>query len=514
VVLAATGVGLGCTSGSDDGRAATGDSTETTSTVADSGGAGPGAPTPVAALPPVAERRSYLDEVVVAEVPEPEPDAERAELERRRTEAGRPLETGGDDRFTRVGEGTPVRFAELTVDVGRRRTLNPLRLARAASIVAVAGHEAALAAARSAPPDVPSPAEVDPGLGAPVAGVDASGVELPEGQLPPEVVTAAAQRRVACELFPVECPRFEVLDTVATRRLVASGAAWPSTIDAARSLGESTGDAVLRRSAADGAAPWSASPDDLPPGGEWVPTPGMFAPALEPFAGEWRPWNLTSGDQFRPPPPPAVGTPEHAAATEQVLVEGSNLTDRDLRVASYWDMGPGTSTPPGYWISDIAADALRQAPVSDQAAGLALVATAELDAGIAAWDAKYAYRTVRPVTVIRKGAAPQWLPSLVTPPFPSYVSGHSAFTAAAAETMSVLRPERTDEFFDAAAEASDSRLTGGIHYWFDLTEGATLGERVGRAALERAGVRPVEGVRPVRERIVHGSADVRSGGRQ
>ena len=499
----------GCSRGQTPPSAA--GETSTTGAAATPGDA-PGA-TPIAALPPVAERWSYLDQPVTVAVPTPEPDAERSVLEARRAEAAVPFPPG-DDRMTRVGEGTPSRYADLAVDVGRRRALNPLRMARYLSLVAVAGHEASIAAARTAAPSVPPPSSVDPALGSAVPAVDAVGVELPAGQLPPEVVTSAAQRRVACSLTPDECERFERLDDIARRRLVATGAVWPSTIDASVRLGEAVGDAVLARAASDGAAPWVASPTDLPPGGEWVPTPGMFAPALEPAAGTWRPWNLSSGDQYRPEAPPAAGTPEHDAAVAQVLEEGTNLSDRDLRVAAYWDLGPGTSTPPGYWISDITADALRQAPVADQASGLALVATAELDAGIATWDAKYAYRTVRPVTAIRGGPAPQWLPSLVTPPFPAYVSGHSAFTAAAAETMSVLRPERAEEFFDAAAEASDSRLLGGIHYWFDLTEGADLGQQVGRAALERAGVAPLPDVRPVRERITYGSADVRTGGRQ
>ncbi len=503
--------GAACTEGG--GVDPTGAPSTVSSPTSSTGPTAEGTATSIAALPPVTERWTYLPEPVTVEVPAADPEAERGELERLRGEAAVPFPPG-DDRMTRVGEGTPTRYADLAVDVGRRRALNPLRMARFVSLVAVAGHEAAIAAARVPPPGTATPREVDPVLGAPVPGVDAVGIELPPGQLPPEVVSSAAQRTVACALAPDECPRFERLDAIARRRLVASGAAWPSTIDASVRLGESVGAAALARAAGDGAPPWTASPTDLPPGGEWVPTPGMFAPALEPFAGTWRPWNLTSGDQFRPGPPPAAGTPEHDAAVAQVLAEGTNLSDRDLRVAAYWDLGPGTSTPPGYWISDITADALRQAPVADQASGLALVATSMLDAGIATWDAKYAYRAVRPVTAIRAGSSPQWLPTLVTPPFPAYVSGHSAFTAAAAETMSVLRPERAEEFFDAAAEASDSRLLGGIHYWFDLTEGATLGQQVGRSALERAGVQPIPDVRPVRERITYGSADVRTGGRQ
>jgi len=507
VLLAVTS----CTDGG--GSDMTAPSTTVAPPVGDDGPTAPGVATPIAALPAVIDRWTYLPEPVTVEVPAADPEAERGELDRLRGEAAVPFPPG-DDRMTRLGEGTPTRYADLAVDVGRRRTLNPLRMARFLSLIAVAGHEAGVAADRAPTPEAPTPREVDPALGAPLPGVDAVGVELPAGQLPPEVVTSAAQRTVACALAPDECPRFERLDTIARRRLVASGAAWPSTIAASVGLGEAVGTAVLDRASGDGAAPWVASPTDLSPGGEWVPTPGMFSPALEPFAGTWRPWNLTSGGQYRPGPPPAAGTPEHDAAVAQVLAESTNLSDRDLRVAAYWDLGPGTSTPPGYWISDITADALRQAPVADQASGLALVATAMLDAGIATWDAKYAYRSVRPVTVIRAGSSPQWLPSLVTPPFPAFVSGHSAFTAAAAETMSVLRPERAEEFFDAAAEASDSRLLGGIHYWFDLTEGATLGQQVGRSALERAGVPPIANVRPVRDRITYGSADVRTEGRQ
>src|SRR5205807_258107 len=66
------------------------------------------------------------------------------------------------------------------------------------------------------------------------------------------------------------------------------------------------------------------------------------------------------------------------------------------------------------------------------------------DAGIAAWDAKYTYDTWRPVTAIRSGdggvnplvtADPTWTPLWATPPFPSYISGHSTFSAAAAAVL-------------------------------------------------------------------------------
>jgi len=466
---------------------------------------------PVSVFPPTQNRWSYLPEPVTAQIPIPDTGAELLELAELRSTASAPRPPGSDDRFTRVAEGTPTRFLDLAVDVGRRRSLNPLRMARNSALIAVAAHEAAVTAARTPLPDGQSPAQVDPEFAEPIPGIDSVGIELPSRQLPPELVASSAQRSVACALYVVECLRFDRLQQIAKQRVVASGALWPSTITAAQQLGNSVGLAVLAFAATDGAAPWVASSADPWPGGDWVPTPGMFAPAMEPFAGTWRPWNLDSGSQFRPSAPPAPGSAEHAAAIEQVLAEATNLSDRELRVAAFWDQSPGTSTPPGYWISDIAADSLRQAPVADQASGLALVSTAALDAGIAAWDSKFAYWTVRPVTVIRDSTSPHWLPSLQTPPFPAYVSGHAAFSTAAAQIMSVLRPERTDELLNAAAEATDSRLTGGLHYWFDLVQGAALGQKVGDAALRKAGLPSVpSGVVPVAERLRYKSADVRT----
>lgn len=498
-------VATACSGGTASGGTSTSTSTSTV--------AGPArkdvAPLPM--LGPVDQRWSYLPEPVPVDgaIPVPDPATERTELENRRAlVAARPV-APSDDRYTRVGEGTPTRFMDLTVDVGRRRALNPLRMARAQSLVAVAAHEGSVAAARAAVPAADTPKQLDPELAAELPAVDGWGVEQPSTGLPPELVAAAAQQTVACAQFAPECPRFTKLGDVAKDRALATGRYWPSTLDAAWALGVKVGDAVNQFASTDRAAPWAAKDGDLPAGGSWVPTPGMFAPALEPFAGTWRPWNLTSGDQFRPPAPPQPGTPGFQAAVEQVLAVGTNVSDRDLRIVRYWDLGPGTSTPPGYWASDVAADALRSTTVADQASTLALTTTAAFDAGVATWDAKYRYLLVRPVTVIRKGASPQWLPSLATPPFPAYTSGHAGFGTAAVTVLAALVPARAEEFYDAAAEAGDSRVTGGIHFWFDDVEGTRLGAKVGTAALARAGLTPSADLKPVEDRLLFSSADAR-----
>src|SRR6186997_3659140 len=54
---------------------------------------------------------------------------------------------------------------------------------------------------------------------------------------------------------------------------------------------------------------------------------------------------------------------------------------------------------------------------------------------ISCWDEKYRSNVIRPETVINKYIDPEWRPYIQTPPFPSYVSGHSVVSAAACEVM-------------------------------------------------------------------------------
>jgi hypothetical protein len=157
---------------------------------------------------------------------------------------------------------------------------------------------------------------------------------------------------------------------------------------------------------------------------------------------------------------------------------------------------------------------------------------AMLDAGIAAWDAKRAYDSVRPVTAIsllfwgkriRAWGGPgrgtvemdgsQWLPyqlaTFPTPPFPDYVSGHSTYSAAAARILilwtgsehfgesvtlppgsSKIEPGITpvkpltlqwETFTDAGNEAGMSRRYGGIHF----ARADLAGRKLGRLVADR-----------------------------
>src|SRR5271163_4879944 len=124
------------------------------------------------------------------------------------------------------------------------------------------------------------------------------------------------------------------------------------------------------------------------------------------------------------------------------------------------------------------------------------------DAGIATWNTKYLYDTWRPITVIQEGgdgvnpdvtADPTWVSLLTNPNFPEYVSGHSAFSMAAAtvldaffgDNVTFTTTEATtalsmtyNSFQQAATDAGMSRLYGGIHFLFSIQDGWTEGAAV------------------------------------
>jgi len=287
-------------------------------------------------------------------------------------------------------------------------------------------------------------------------------------------------------------------------------------------LGVSVADRILALRSHDGSA---ATVDYVPGAGpdSWVPTPPTYKPAVDPQWGKVTPFALTGGTRFRPPPPPAVTSAEFAAEVKQVEALGG--TDSVLRTADqtalarFWSDLAGTFTPPGHW-NQIAEDAAvaEGTGLAGSARMFALLDMALADAGIEAWGVKYADNTARPVTVIRDGAAgvnpgvtadPTWTPLWATPAFPSYVSGHSTFSAAAAAVLTSLygpnfpftdggeptlglAPRHFAGFDQAAQEAGVSRIYGGIHYMSDNVGGLKLGQEVGDYVL-RHELLPIKG---------------------
>ena len=69
------------------------------------------------------------------------------------------------------------------------------------------------------------------------------------------------------------------------------------------------------------------------------------------------------------------------------------------------------------------------------------------------------------------------------PEFPSYTSGHSTFSAAAADVLSYFFPGSAADFAAMRDGAGISRLYGGIHYPSDIEAGKAHGTRIASYAL-------------------------------
>ena len=106
---------------------------------------------------------------------------------------------------------------------------------------------------------------------------------------------------------------------------------------------------------------------------------------------------------------------------------------------------------------------------------------AEMDAAISCWDIKYFYFNPRPSQM-----DPRIKTLTGVPNFPSYVSGHSMFSSAAATILGHILPERAAAYGAMAQEAANSRIYAGIHYTIDCTVGMTVGQNVGNYAVQRA----------------------------
>jgi membrane-associated phospholipid phosphatase len=299
---------------------------------------------------------------------------------------------------------------------------------------------------------------------------------------------AGAASRVLSYLFPERPPvLYDALAEEAADSRVFGGANFRSDVEAGLALGRAVADAVIAQARQDGSdRPWDGT---RPRGrGYWEPPPGSTARPVQPLAGSWRTWVMSSGSQFRAPPPPAFGSPQFLEECRELVRMRQGLTEEQKRIATFWAGGEGTSLPPGVW-NEVMLAYVREHRLNtpNAARTFALLNVAQADAGVAAWDTKYAYWNPRPENAIRDlGLDPNWQSFIATPFFPAYVSGHSTYSGAAETVMTYLFPQDADLFHAKAEEAGISRLYGGIHYRSDNVEGLKMGREIGKLVVARA----------------------------
>lgn len=271
--------------------------------------------------------------------------------------------------------------------------------------------------------------------------------------------------------------------------------------------GRAIGTALNRWIAADGYAGIVGRPYTPPVGADrWRSTPPNFGTAIEPYWHEIRPLLLRDAAEVAPAPhAPFSSEPGSAFHDQAMTVYETSLarTPEMEAIARFWTDNPRLSgLPSGHWHLIVLQTTqqlglrLGEAVEAYAHAGIALH-----DAFLSCWTWKYRYHLLRPVTYVRDHIDPAWSTFINTPQFPEYTSGHSVASAAVATSLTALLgefpfvddshaprnlPARSfASYGDAAREAAQSRLFGGIHYPMGIEGGLAQGTTVGELVVER-----------------------------
>jgi len=249
------------------------------------------------------------------------------------------------------------------------------------------------------------------------------------------------------------------------------------------------------------------------------------------------PFALKQGEEMRnvvESGPAKYGTPEYEEQGRELIELSANLTDRQKMIVEYWSEGSSGEQSVENWMRFAEFVSARDHHTLDEDVKMFFaLSNAMFDAGIAAWEAKRAYDSPRPITAIallfkdkkiRAWGGPwkgtiemdgsRWIPyqlaTFPTPPSPEYVSEESTFSAAAARILELwtgsdrfgnsvtlgkgssrIEPDFTPHqpivlkwatFTEASNEAGMSARYGGISF----ARADLAGQRLGRAAADSA----------------------------
>jgi hypothetical protein len=241
--------------------------------------------------------------------------------------------------------------------------------------------------------------------------------------------------------------------------------------------------------------------------GLWQPTPGGAATPVSQQYAYATPWALRSASQFRPGPPPDLTSA--LWTTDYNEIKSLGATNSSTRTPDQTDIGLFIIEFPFFLLNSALKQAIATNSLNlvDSARAFALMHMASSDAGIAVWDAKYAYDFWRPVTAIRGADTnanpatvpdPTWLPLRTTPSHPEYPCAHCTISAAMCEVLAAIfgdnftftlespslpgKPRTFQKFSDYAALSLEGRLYAGFHYRNSSNVGLALGRSVGQYA--------------------------------
>lgn len=314
-----------------------------------------------------------------------------------------------------------------------------------------------------------------------------------------DAAVAAAAHAVLKGLTPSQTG---MLDAALAADLAALGADDPSVV-AGRAWGEHVGARVLTIRSTDG----TQMADTIPAGSAI----GVHRASLDARFRHMAPFGVEDKAPYLSPAPPALTSPEYAAAFDDIKTFGQQDGDAERNaIANFWQLEAGTGRETGAWwpaLIAITAQEGTDASVSDTARLFAYAGMAIGDAVMVTWDTKATYFTWRPFFAVREAeddgnpdtiAQDDWTPRNVSVgASPEYNSGMSAFAGAVSKVIeqfycntSLAFCFKTDNLtgtgprcyasaLEAAEEAGRSRILQGIHFQFSNEDGRRVGRGIG-----------------------------------
>lgn len=277
-------------------------------------------------------------------------------------------------------------------------------------------------------------------------------------------VTAGAAAVVLAYLFPSKADSIYQLAQEAGKSRLMAGVQYPSDVRAGYELGRQIAEMVIAQAKQDGSnVAWQGTLPNAP--NTWRGKNPVGA-----TMGNWKTWALSSGNQFRPGPPPDF-------AKDMEELKNFKLTQPAKARAFFYASQDVWFDVTNQKIFEY--NLIRNAPRAARVYVLKSIAT--YDAAVACWDAKYIYWGIRPYEYDTT-----YQQILGQPPFPGYPSGHATTSNSVALVLAYLFPNDAAYFTIKAQECAESRFEGGIHFRTDNTVGLDLGSKVANVVINRA----------------------------
>ena len=317
-----------------------------------------------------------------------------------------------------------------------------------------------------------------------------------------EAAIAAANRTALSKLVPSQQSAIDQIYQAALA-VIADGESKVS----GTAVGEKAAHAILALRTDDGAAA----------GESYRPYThaGTYVPTVIPEAPQWmhrKPWLMTHPAQFRPAPPPQLGSELWARDYNEVkTLGGKNSQKRSAEqtaIARFWE----EVMPPIYHGVVRSVANMPEREITQNARLFAAVTQASDDALIAVFDAKYHYGFWRPVTAIRNGDIDgndaterdaSWLPFIDTPMHPEYPCAHCIVSAAVGTVLQaeigngetpLLTTTSTaaggvarswTNLSDFMQEVANARIYDGVHYRNSGKVGSEMGQKIAGLAAKK-----------------------------